>query len=66
MSNDEHDTTSGQRPAVATRLDRGVGRPAPERAEVECKHSRKMEKHFTYGYRWHCPDCKAGGEDWWD
>lgn len=31
-----------------------------------CSHANKVEQHFTYGYQWHCPDCKASGEDWWD
>lgn len=34
MSNDEQTTTSEQRSAVATRLDRGVGRLEPERDQA--------------------------------
>lgn len=45
------------------RLDQRV-RPPAENAQ--CQHPNKVAQHFTYGYRWHCPDCKAGGESWWD
>lgn len=44
MSNDDQDTTSTQRPAVATRLDRGVMAPAPERdvlPELQAAAARK-------------------------
>lgn len=60
--NDEQGT---ERPADAGRLQQPVGRPGPKRDHA-CAHPNKVEKHFTYGYRWHCPDCKAGGESWWD
>jgi rubredoxin len=32
----------------------------------ECEHPNKKTQHFTYGLRWHCPDCGAKGEHWWD
>lgn len=38
--------------------------PQPERAA--CAHPNKVEQHFTYGYRMHCPDCKHSVDDWWD
>ena len=53
-------------PAPLGQVERGVGRPVPERAEVACKHPRRVEQHFTYGYRMHCPDCKHSEESWWD
>lgn len=51
-------------PAPVGQVERPVGRPVPQRAD--CMHPNKVERHFTYGYRWHCPDCKERGESWWD
>ena len=62
-----NDTTKTEpaAPAVGSRLDRGVRRLVEDAPPPACAHPNKVETHFTYGYRWHCPDCKAGGEDWW-
>lgn len=38
--------------------------PPPEREK--CRHPNKVEQHFTYGYRMHCPDCGHSVDDWWD
>lgn len=54
------------RAAVGSPVERIFGRPANEGTAPACEHPSKVETHFTYGYRWHCPDCKASGEDWWD
>ncbi len=58
--------TDDRRDAVAGQVDRPVVPPVKDAPVAACEHPHKVEKHFTYGYRWHCPDCKAGGEDWWD
>ncbi len=47
-------------------VERVVRAPEPERAKQACKHPNKVTQNFTYGMRWHCPDCKASREDWWD
>lgn len=51
-------------PAVGAQVERAVMPPQPERAA--CAHPNKVEKHFTYGYRMHCPDCKHSVDEWWD
>lgn len=53
-------------PADGCRLDGRVVPLVKDAPVTACKHQHKVETHFTYGYRWHCPDCKAGGESWWD
>lgn len=52
--------------AGASPVERGVRPPVEVETPQACLHPNKVEQHFTYGYRWHCPDCKAGGESWWD
>lgn len=54
------------RPAEGRPLEREVKPPVSGGTAQACEHPNKQEKHFTYGYRWWCPDCKASGEDWWD
>lgn len=61
-----HDTEGTNGPAGAGPLERMVGQPANDGTEPACKHPNKVEKHFTYGYRMHCPDCKHSEESWWD
>ena len=62
----EEATTPPTSEPVAGPVQRPVGRPVEDESVQACAHPNKVERHFTYGYRWHCPDCKAGGEDWWD
>ena len=57
----EHETAQ---PAPLGQVERGVMPPLPEREK--CPHANKVEQHFTYGYRMHCPDCGHSVDDWWD
>ena len=50
--------------AVGAPVEAPVRRLEPERAA--CAHPNKVETHFTYGYRMHCPDCKHSEESWLD